>query len=100
MKYDNVLFVVDSRTNGIYGRKYKNAAEAIAHGSYSPWDNNKIKRAFQFGNGTMKDFRRYCKDNLAKVLTAGDFFKILNRFSVDERAKHMKFIDEVLQTFA
>ena len=43
-------------------KKY-NKKESIEKGMYNIWDNKRIKRAFNFGNGTMKDFKRYMKDN-------------------------------------
>lgn len=96
MKYDNVLFAVDSRTNGIYGRRYKNLAQAISAGSYAPWDSDRIKSAFQFGNGTLKDFRRHCKDNGMTILTAKEFFNIFNQLPDEAQKRHMQFISELL----
>ena len=31
--------------------------------AYNVWDANRIKNAFNFGNGTMEDFKRYMRDN-------------------------------------
>lgn len=41
----------------------KKANEAIDKGNYNKWNESRIRRAFNFGNGTMKDFERYMKDN-------------------------------------
>lgn len=36
---------------------------AIADGWFTIWTPERIKHAFNYGNGTMKDFERYKKDN-------------------------------------
>lgn len=77
--YENVLFVVDGYTNGIAGRKYKNVTEAIHDGSYMPWDERRIKSGFSFGNGTIDDLKKFCKDNKATILKSDEFFKILEK---------------------
>lgn len=64
-----IQFSIDSFSNGITGRPYKSINEAIQYGGYSVWCNEKIKLAFSFGNGTEKDFKRYCKDNKCKIFT-------------------------------
>lgn len=33
--------------------------------NFSIWDEKRIKGAFHFGNGTIKDFRAYMRDNKA-----------------------------------
>ena len=40
-----------------------NISEILKRKCYILRDNNFIKNAFQFGHGTMKDFKRYMKDN-------------------------------------
>lgn len=37
--------------------------KAIAAGAYNIWTPERIKLAFNFGNGTEKDFLRYMHDN-------------------------------------
>lgn len=54
-----IQFTIDSFTGGISGRRYKSINEAIQDGGYSVWCNEKIKLAFNFGNGTEKDIKRY-----------------------------------------
>lgn len=59
-----IQFTIDSFSHGLTGRPYNSIKDAIQDGgSYSVWCNEKIKLAFSFGNGTEKDFKRYCKDN-------------------------------------
>ena len=36
---------------------------SIKAGNYSYWNSEKIKAAFNFGQGTMTDFRRYIENN-------------------------------------
>lgn len=96
MQYENVLFAVDSHTNGIAGRKYKNAKEAIFDDSWQPWDDARIKRAFSFGNGTMADFKRFCKDNLIWILPASKFMPILEQTTQSYQEAAHSFIREIL----
>lgn len=44
--------------------EFKNDAKKMIRGKmYILWDEERVKHAFNFGNGTMKDFKRYMKDN-------------------------------------
>ena len=37
--------------------------KAIAAGAYNIWTPERVKLAFNFGRGTVKDFNRYMQDN-------------------------------------
>jgi hypothetical protein len=74
-----IQFTIDSFSGGISGRRYKSINEAIQDGGYSVWCNEKIKLAFNFGNGTEKDFKRYCKDNKCKIISENEFFFAVKR---------------------
>ena len=43
--------------------KGNSKAQAIREGNYNIWTPERIKSAFSFGNGTLKDFNRYRADN-------------------------------------
>lgn len=43
-------------------------SKAFAEGYFEKWDNEKIKFAFAFGNGTIKDFMQYVKDNNYNII--------------------------------
>lgn len=65
-----IQFTINSFSHGLTGRPYNSIKDAIQDGgSYSVWCNEKIKLAFSFGNGTEKDFKRYCKDNKCKIVS-------------------------------
>lgn len=96
MQYEDVLFAVNSHTNGLAGRKYKNAKEAIFDDSWQPWDDARIKRAFNYGNGTMKDFKRFCKSNKIWILKSEKFMQILSQTSSSYQKKAHAFICEIL----
>ena len=40
-----------------------NIKKAVAAGDYKRWTHDSIKNAFNFGNGTEKDLKRYMEDN-------------------------------------
>lgn len=42
--------------------------KALKDGYFEEWDSEKIKLAFAFGNGTIKDFMRYVKNNNYKII--------------------------------
>ena len=44
-------------------RQHGGINQAIAAGYYNEWDDERIKGAFNFGNGTQADFIRYKRDN-------------------------------------
>ena len=41
----------------------KNINDGIEKGFYNIWNDERIKKAFNFGNGTIKDFNNYMNDN-------------------------------------
>ena len=49
-------------------KKCGSLKEAIRRGWYIEWTPEKIKAAFNFGNGTKKDFERYKKENIKYCL--------------------------------
>lgn len=70
-----IQFTINSFSHGLTGRPYNSIKDAIQDGgSYSVWCNEKIKLAFSFGNGTEKDFKRYCKDNKCKIVSESEFY--------------------------
>lgn len=59
----------------------------------------KIKLAFSFGNGTEKDFERYCKDNKCKIISENDFYKEIHSLPFNEQITHIQFIREQLSLY-
>ena len=92
--YEDVLFAIPSYTHGLVGRKYKNLREAIEDGFYLPWDEERIRCGFKAGNGTVNDLKRFCKDNEETILSASEFFNILEY--VNNKQMHLNFIRSVL----
>lgn len=90
-----IQFTIDSFSGGISGRPYKSIKDAIQDGGYSVW----IKKAFSFGNGTEKDFKRYCKDNKCKIISENEFYKELYSLPLNEQETHVKFIREQLSHY-
>ena len=91
-----ILFAIDGFSNKLSGRSYKSVKDAIKDGGYSVWCNEKIKLAFSFGNGTEKDFKRYCKDNKCKIISENEFYKELYSLPFYEQRIHVQFIREQL----
>lgn len=49
---------------GYLRKEYNNnIKQALLNRDYLVWDKDRIKHAFNFGNGTEKDLKRYVKDN-------------------------------------
>lgn len=91
-----IQFTIDSFSGGISGRPYNSIKDAIEDGGYSVWCNEKIKLAFSFGNGTEKDFERYCKYNKCKIVSENEFYKELYSLPLNEQKTHIQFIHEQL----
>lgn len=49
--------------NKSYIKQFGTAERAIAEGYCIDWTPERIVSAFNFGNGTMKDLKRYMNDN-------------------------------------
>lgn len=94
-----VQFTINSFSNGLTGRPYNSIKDAIQYGGYSVWCNEKIKKAFSFGNGTEKDFERYCKDNKCKIVSENEFYKELYSLPLNEQETHIQFIREQLNRY-
>lgn len=90
-----IQFTIDSFSGGVSGRPYNSINEAIKDGGYSVWCNEKIKLAFSFGNGTEKDFKRYCKDNKCKIISENEFYSL----PLNEQKTHIQFIHEQLNRY-
>lgn len=90
-----IQFTIDSFSGGLSGRPYNSIKDAIQDGGYSVWCNQKIKKAFSFGNGTEKDFKRYCKDNKCKIISENEFYSL----PFNEQKTHIQFIHEQLNRY-
>lgn len=62
-----IQFTINSFSHGLTGRPYNSIKDAIQDGGYSVWCNEKIKKAFSFGNGTEKDFEGIAKTISVKL---------------------------------
>lgn len=94
-----IQFAIDSFSNGLSGRPYKSVKDAIIDGGYSVWSNQKIKQAFNFGNGNRKDFEKFCKRNKCKIISENEFYKELYSLPLNEQKKHIQFIQEQLNLY-
>ena len=56
-----IQFTIDSFSGGLSGRPYNSIKDAIQNDGYSVWCNEKIKKAFSFGNGTEKILKDIAK---------------------------------------
>lgn len=91
-----IQFTIDSFSGGLSDRPYNSIKDAIQDGgSYSVWCNEKIKLAFSFGNGTEKDFKRYCKDKKCKIISENEFYSL----PLNEQETHIQFIREQLNRY-
>lgn len=90
-----IQFTINSFSNGISGRPYNSIKDAIQDGgSYSVWCNEKIKKAFSFGDGAEKDFERYCE-----IISESDFYKEIHSLPFNEQITHIQFIREQLSLY-
>lgn len=91
-----IVFVVDKLSHGCVGVPYKNRLEAIQSGSYSVWNDTKIKSGFRFGSGTYQDLVSHAKRNKSVILTEDEFYQLLGKLSEEDQQKHREWIDNSL----
>lgn len=94
-----IQFAIDSFSNGLSGIPYKSVKDAIKDGGYSVWCNQKIKQAFNFGNGNIKDFEEFCKNNKCKIISENEFYKELYSLPLNEQKTHIQFIQGQLNLY-
>lgn len=74
------------------GRKYASVRDAVGDGGYSVWTDGRVKSSFSFGNGTQKDFDRYCRANLLKRISVDEFKSIVSGLADGE--SHLRYLEE------
>lgn len=94
-----VVYLVDRYDHGCWGRKFKNDLEAIRFGCYMPWNRRRIRLAFNFSNGTIRDLRRFAKGNNSKIMSEDKFMALLRQLPVEEQQTHIEFINEMCTMF-
>ena len=94
MKYENIIVTIWSCENCLAGRKIKGVRDAIVSDSFDVWDDERIRKCFNFGNGTKKDWERHVKDNKMKVIPTEEFFKIVD--SLPNAQNYYNFLREIL----
>lgn len=94
-----IYFTVYSYDRGCCGRKYNNLIEAIKDDSYQVWNDEKIKRAFNFHNGTLAHFKNHAKMNHEQIVSETDFYKLLEQLPSEDIIRHKNFINECLNIF-
>ena len=94
MQYENIIVTIYTYENCLTGRKIKNVRDAIINDAFDIWDDEKIKRTFNFGNGTKKDWERFIKDNKEKVIPTKQFFDMVD--SLPNSQAYYNFLRDVL----
>lgn len=92
--YENIIVTIYTYENCLTGRKIKNVRDAIINDAFDVWDDNKIKRTFNFGNGTKEDWKRFIKSNKEKVIQTKQFFEIVD--SLPNSQAYYDFLRNVL----
>lgn len=94
MKYDNIIVTIWPYDCGLAGRKIKDVRDAITSDSFSVWDDERIRKCFNYGNGTRKDWERFIKDNKEKVIPTKKFFEIVD--SLPNSQDYYNFLRDIL----
>ena len=66
----------------IIGDNKKNARQAFLDGDFMTWTDKNLKDAFNFWQGTIKDFKRFLKDNAGN--TTAIYIDSLNYIDSDK----------------
>lgn len=91
-----VWFTIDKYDHGCSGLPYKNKLGAIKGDSWQVWTDERVRKQFNFGQGSMKDFERYCKNNNCTPVMQGNFWKIAEPLGPEWRFNAEKFIEETI----
>lgn len=93
----NSWFTIDRYSHGCSGVPYKSKLCAIRGDSWSVWTDKRVRSMFNNGQGTMEDFRRYCKNNNCTAVLEDDFWKIAKPLGVEWRHGAERFINETIE---
>ena len=93
-KYKNIIITIYTYENCLAGRKIKDVRDAIVNDAFDVWDEERIRKCFNFGNGTKKDWERFIKDNKEKVIPTKQFFEIVD--SLPNAQSYYNFLREIL----
>ena len=67
-------FLVDKRDHGCVGKAIS-ILTAIKNGCWDAYDEERIKKAYNFGNGTFTDFQVHALNNNQSILTPLEFWQ-------------------------
>lgn len=91
-----IWFTIDRYDHGCTGLAFKNPLAAIQSDAWQVWTDERVRKQFNFGNGTMKDFERYCKNNMCTAVMEGNFWKIAEPLGEEWRRGAERFIEETI----
>lgn len=93
---EKVWFTIDKYNHGCSGQPYKNKLEAIKGDSWCVWTEGRVRKQFNFGQGTMDDYKQYCKNNNCVTVSENAFWKIAEPLGGSWRDDAEKFIKETI----
>ena len=94
------VYTINTFDHGCCGRKHKNVQEAIIQGSWDMWPEQRIKKCFNFANGTMNDLKRFCKDNHSQIYEENEFTSLLDTIPEEHKRKSIEFIKHTKSLYA
>ena len=89
-------FTVNKFDHGCCGRKYPTMLDAIKDDAWSPWNEERVRKAHNLGRGTMKDHYRHNLMNAKVIVTESEFWNMTACLGDEWRAMAEEFIKRVL----
>ena len=92
-----IWFTIYKYNHGCCGVPYKSKLEAIKDDRWGMWTDERVRKQFNLGQGTMKDFERYCRNNNFIPVTEEEFWKIAAPLGEEWMHSAEKFINETIE---
>lgn len=89
-------FTINKYDHGCCGREYPSKLDAIKDGAWSPWTEERVRRAHNLGRGTMKDHEWHNKLNHKVVVSKEEFWRIAEPLGEEWRREAEEFIKDLL----
>ena len=94
---NGIWFTIDRYDRGCCGRKYARIIDALKDGSWSIWTEKKVRQMFNLGNGTMKDYERYVRNNNCEPVHEQGFWQLAEPLGSEWRAEAERYIEETIK---
>ena len=91
---NEIIIAVNQYDHGCVGIKYKNIKDAIAQGSYSVWNYERMRASNEAVDNPVLYFKKHMRTNNQVGITPKLFFEIIE--DMEDKQKHIDFYNECI----